>query len=113
MASVFLATAFIFLASEEVGCVEVDEATGSKRITEDCDEKVYGAFSPAALVINIATISGCLDGALLCPLSGPSSTLLPTVGVASALVLLLTEGLDQLFHVVCHGHRGSAFRVCV
>lgn len=93
MAGVFLSTAFIYLAADQVGCVRVQADTGEEEIIEDCDERVYGVFRPAALVTNIATISGVLI-ALFLPVLGAILDLTPhrwTVGVGSAALLMLTE----------------------
>ena len=98
MAAIFLGTAVIFLASNEVGCVEVNEETGEEEIVEDCDEKVYGTFSPAALITNVATISGVMI-ALFLPVVGAIIDYTPhrwTVGVVSATLLVLTK-FAQIF----------------
>jgi len=57
------------LASEHVGCVEESIEDGEIIVVDDCQERVYGAFRPAALISNIAVISGLL-GATLMPLAG-------------------------------------------
>lgn len=96
MASLFLATSLIFLASKEVGCIEVNEDTGKEVIVADCDERVYGVFRPAALVTNIATIAGVLV-ALVLPIIGAILDYTPhrwTVGVVSAALLVLIEAIQ-------------------
>ena len=93
MAAIFLGTAVIFLASKEVGCVEVNEETGEEGILEDCDEKVYGTFSPAALITNVATIAGVMI-ALILPVVGAIIDYTPyrwTVGVGCAILLVITN----------------------
>lgn len=93
MATVFLSTALIFLASEEVGCVEPDPDSGETVIVEDCDRRVYGAFRPAALVTNIATIAGVLV-ALSLPVIGAIMDYTPhrwTIGATCSALLILTE----------------------
>eukprot|EP00339_Tiarina_fusa_P001225 CAMPEP_0117083372 /NCGR_PEP_ID=MMETSP0472-20121206/58701_1 /TAXON_ID=693140 ORGANISM="Tiarina fusus, Strain LIS" /NCGR_SAMPLE_ID=MMETSP0472 /ASSEMBLY_ACC=CAM_ASM_000603 /LENGTH=527 /DNA_ID=CAMNT_0004811973 /DNA_START=49 /DNA_END=1632 /DNA_ORIENTATION=+ len=71
MSNVFLSTAFIYLASEEAGCI--DEETG--RIITTCENRVYGfypssfvtdyGFYPSSFVTNIATIAGLLTAFVL------------------------------------------------
>jgi len=63
MSNVFLSTAFIYYASKEAGCLDENDES-----IEDCNNKVHG-FAPAALVTNIAVISGLLS-AFLMPLIG-------------------------------------------
>ncbi|CAB9501522.1 expressed unknown protein [Seminavis robusta] len=91
MCTVFLSTAFIFLASEEVGCVDEDG-----QIVENCQERVYGVFRPAALVTNIATIAGLLVAFFL-PLIGAIMDYTShrwTLGVVTAILLLATEAIQ-------------------
>ena len=98
MAVLFLSTSFIYLASDQVGCVALNEEIGEDEIVEDCDAKVYGAFSPASLITNVATISGVLVAVFL-PVIGAIIDYTPhrwTVGVVSAILLVLTE-LAQVF----------------
>jgi MFS-type transporter involved in bile tolerance (Atg22 family) len=98
MAAIFLSTALIYLAADEVGCVEFNEETEKDEIIEDCNIRVYGAFSPAALVTNIATISGVLV-ALLLPIAGAIIDFTPhrrTVGIVSAVLMILTD-FAQIF----------------
>jgi len=63
MSNIFLATSFVFLASEQAGCVD-DEG----ELFDECNKNVYG-FRPAALVSNIAVITGLLS-AFFMPLCG-------------------------------------------
>jgi len=101
MVSVFLSAALIYLASDQVGCVDhvVDPLTGvtTSMIQEECHARVYGAFKPASLVTNIATISGVLI-AICLPVIGAILDALPqhrwTVGAATAVLLILTEGIQ-------------------
>lgn len=91
MSNVFLSTALIYLASEEVGCVE--EVDGKMEIVEDCPERVYGAFRPAALITNIAVISGLLS-ALFMPLAGAVVDYTShrwTTGVVSAILITVVQ----------------------
>ncbi|CAB9500794.1 expressed unknown protein [Seminavis robusta] len=91
MCTVLLSTAFIYLASDKVGCVDMQG-----KIVDDCEERVYGAFRPAALVTNIATISGVLV-ALFLPLIGAIMDYTPhrkTVGVVTAILMILTEAIQ-------------------
>ena len=100
MSNIFLSTALIYLASEAVGCTEevLDEDTNttSWQVVEDCDEKVYGLFSPAALISNIAVISGVLS-ALFMPVIGAITDYTPhrwTVGVVSASLMVLVQAVQ-------------------
>ena len=91
MSNIFLSTALIYLASEEVGCVE--EVDGQMKATENCDEKVFGVFRPAALITNIATVSGLLS-ALFMPVAGAIidyTSHRKTTGVVSAQILTLIQ----------------------
>lgn len=62
IANIMLSAAIVYLASDQAGCVEEDE------ILDECDQKVYG-FSPAALVANMAVVSGLLS-AFFMPVAG-------------------------------------------
>ena len=100
MSNIFLSTALIYLASETVGCTEEvlneDNNTTSWKVVEDCDEKVYGAFKPAALITNIAVISGVLS-ALFMPVIGAIVDYTPhrwTVGTISALLIILVQAIQ-------------------
>lgn len=64
MANVFLSSSLIFLASKEAGCVDVE----MDEIIADCDNTIRG-FSPAAIVTNIAIVTGLL-GAFFIPVIG-------------------------------------------
>lgn len=92
MSNVFLSTALIYLASEEVGCV-VKNAAGEEVVADSCDKRVYGAFRPAALVTNIAAISGVMS-ALFMPIIGALIDYTPhrwNVGVWSAVLITLVQ----------------------
>ena len=92
MSNIFLATALTYLASEEVGCLYEDE-NGEMAVLEDCDEKVFGIFSPASLVTNIAVIWGVL-AALFMPIIGAIIDFTPhrwKIGVGSAVCLILIQ----------------------
>jgi MFS-type transporter involved in bile tolerance (Atg22 family) len=52
--NIFISTSLLYLASEEVGCV--DESAE----TFDCDAKIHG-FRPSSLITNIAVITGLLS----------------------------------------------------
>lgn len=100
MSNIFLSTALIFLASDEVGCTEEiyyeDTNTTSIEVIEECDAQVYGAFRPAALITNIAVISGLMS-AVLMPVIGAIVDYTNhrwTVGVASAILIILVQGIQ-------------------
>ena len=63
MSHIFLSTSLIFLASEAAGCLD-DEG----KVADTCTNNVNGML-PAALVTNIAIVSGLL-AAFLMPLAG-------------------------------------------
>jgi hypothetical protein len=87
MSNIFLSSSFIYLASEQAGCVDEEG-----NVMEDCDEKVYG-FKPASFVTNIAVISGVLS-ALFMPLVGAMIDYTPyrkAAGVGSAVVLVMIQ----------------------
>jgi MFS transporter, UMF1 family len=93
MGTLFLSTSFIYLASAEAGCIEIDPVTGKEEIIQGCAERLYGIFRPAALVTNIATISGILVAFFL-PVAGAMMDNTPhrwTVGVVTAAFMILTE----------------------
>jgi len=93
ISNIFLSTALIYLASEHVGCVEESIEDGEIIVVDDCQERVYGAFRPAALISNIAVISGLL-GATLMPLAGAVVDYTAYrwhVGVFSALALIVLQ----------------------
>jgi UMF1 family MFS transporter len=52
--NIFISTSFLYLASQEAGCLD-DEG-----VTTDCDIKIYG-FRPSSLLTNIAVISSLLS----------------------------------------------------
>ena len=84
MSNIFLSTSFIYLASQEAGCL--DEETDE--VIDDCDGKVYG-FKPASFVSNIAVISGVL-AALFMPLIGAIIDYTPhrkATGIWSAVLI--------------------------
>ena len=88
MSNIFLSTALIFLASEEVGCLEID-SDGNEVIVDDCQERVFGVFRPTALITNIAVISGVLS-ALFMPVAGAIIDYSPhrwMTGVVSAALI--------------------------
>lgn len=92
MSNIFLATAFTYLASEQVGCVYEHEE-GYMAIAEDCDGKVFGLFRPASLITNIAVVGG-LVSALFMPVIGALIDYTPhrwKIGVASAMLLILIQ----------------------
>jgi hypothetical protein len=63
MSNLVYTSALIYLASEAAGCLGDDD-----KVDKDCDKRVYG-FPPAALMANIAVVSGVLS-ALFMPLCG-------------------------------------------
>lgn len=95
MCTVLLSSAFIFLASREAGCTELDE-DGHEVIVSDCPNRVYGVFKPASLITNIATISSLLVAFLL-PVGGAVLDYTPYrrhIGMAGALLLVLLEAVQ-------------------
>ena len=91
MANVFLSSALIYLASEEAGCVDPDK----EEIIDNCDNTVRG-FRPAALITNIATVSGLL-GAFFTPVLGAVidyTSYRRTVGLATAATAILIQGVQ-------------------
>ncbi|CAB9507044.1 Vacuole effluxer Atg22 like [Seminavis robusta] len=92
MSNIFLSTALIYLASEEVGCVEETE-DGGMQVVENCEERVFGAFRPSALITNIAVISGLMSACLM-PLVGAIIDYTPrrwSIGVTSAILITLIQ----------------------
>jgi MFS-type transporter involved in bile tolerance (Atg22 family) len=91
MSHIFLSTAFIYLASEEVGCVE--KVDGQMKTMESCEARVFGVFRPAALITNIAALSGLLS-ALFMPVAGAIMDYTShrrTTGIVSAQILTLIQ----------------------
>ncbi|CAB9501117.1 Major facilitator superfamily [Seminavis robusta] len=91
MSNIFLGTALIFLASAEVGCVEVVD--GKAKATDTCNQRVFGLFQPAVLITNIAAISGFVS-ALLMPVIGAVIDFTPhrwSTGVVSAFLLTVIQ----------------------
>ena len=88
MSNIFLSTAFIYLASEDAGCVD-DEGN----VMETCNNKIYG-FKPASLIANIAVISGLLS-ALLMPFTGAIvdyTSHRRNTGIVAAVLIILIQG---------------------
>lgn len=94
MSNIFISTSFIYLASEEAGCLnEKDE------VLEDCVNKVYG-FQPPSLVANVAVVSGLLS-AILMPLIGAIIDFTPhrrLTGIVAAAFLVVIQAA-QIFTV--------------
>lgn len=93
MSNIFLSTALIYLASESVGCVSRDMHTGDMIIDSECNKKVHGVFHPAALVTNVAAISGFLS-ALLMPMAGAIIDFTDhrrTVGIAASVFMVVIQ----------------------
>ena len=93
MSNIFLSTALIYLASESVGCIVKDRNTGDLKIDGECEEEVYGVFKPAALITNIAAISGFLS-ALLMPIAGAIIDFTDhrrNVGIASSIFMVAAQ----------------------
>lgn len=96
MAALFLSTSFIYLASEQAGCIIINEETEEEEIDQDCHARVYGVFRPATLITNIATIAGVLV-ALFLPIIGAIMDYTPhrwTVGVGSAATLIAIDAIQ-------------------
>ena len=88
MSNIFLSTAFLYLASEQAGCV--DEV--SRDVIDDCDGKAYG-FKPASFVSTIAVVAGLLS-ALFMPVIGAMvdyTSHRRTVGIVSAILMVLIQ----------------------
>lgn len=88
MSNIFLSTSFIFLASEEAGCLTED----GTEVADDCENRVHG-FKPASLVSTIAVVSGLL-AAFLMPLVGATVDFTPhrkLVGMGSAVTMILIQ----------------------
>lgn len=87
MSNVFLSTSFIYLASEQAGCLDEED-----KVVDNCDARVYG-MSPTALVSNIAVFSGILS-AFLMPFTGAIVDFTPhrrTLGIAVAMLIVLIQ----------------------
>lgn len=87
MSNIFLSTAFIYLASEEAGCLDQEG-----EIIDDCPNRVHG-FKPASLVSTIAVISGLL-AAFFMPLIGALVDFTPhrkAVGIWSVVAMILIQ----------------------
>jgi MFS-type transporter involved in bile tolerance (Atg22 family) len=90
MSSLFLSTSLIFLASEAAGCLD-DEG----KVAETCTNNVYGML-PAALVTNIAILSGLL-AAFLMPLVGAMVDYTPhrrALGITVAFLIMLIQAIQ-------------------
>ena len=92
MSNAFLSTALILLASEEVGCV-VEGADGNIEALPDCHQRVYGSFRPAALISNMAVVTGVLS-AIFMPLAGAVVDFTShrwTTGVIAATAMIIVQ----------------------
>lgn len=90
MSNIFLATAFLYLASDEANCL--DKETGEPLQDTTCPNKVHG-FKPASLVAMIATISG-LAAAFFMPMMGAMidfTSLRKLIGQVSCVLILLIQ----------------------
>jgi len=86
ISNIFLSTSFVFLASQEAGCLN---ETGDE-VLEDCDKQVRG-FRPASFVANIAVVAGVLS-ALFMPVVGAMIDYTPyrrEVGAVTASLLVM------------------------
>lgn len=95
MSNIFLSTAFIYLASEQVGCI-VSNEDGEDVVETNCDTLIYGVFKPASLVTNIATIAGIIIAFTL-PFVGAlldSSDYRWSVGVITAIGLMSIQAIQ-------------------
>lgn len=93
MSNVFLSTALLYLASEEVGCLKWDAPTEKQTVDDQCDERVFGLFQPAALITNTGVAVG-LMAALVMPIVGAIVDFTPyrwTVGVVASGVIVLVQ----------------------
>jgi len=90
MSNIFLSTSFIYLASEQAGCVD-DQGT----VVDKCSTNVYG-FSPTSLITNIAVISGLLS-AIFMPIIGAMVDYTrhrKSVGVSAAAAMTLIQAIQ-------------------
>ena len=90
MSNIFLSTSLIFLASEAAGCLD-DEG----KVADTCTNNVHGML-PAALVTNIAIVSGLL-AAFLMPLAGAMVDYTPyrrAVGITVASLMILIQAIQ-------------------
>lgn len=84
----FLSSSLIYLASQEVGCVD------EQGVILDCEERVHG-FAPSSLVTNIATIAALL-AAFCLPVVGAIidyTTHRKRIGQCSAGALVLVQAV--------------------
>jgi UMF1 family MFS transporter len=87
MSNIFLATAFIYLASEQAGCLDEEG-----EVLDSCDERVHGQ-SPTALIANIAVFSGLLS-AFFMPFAGAAVDYTPyrrRIGAAVAALMMCIQ----------------------
>lgn len=87
MSWIFLSTSFLYLASEEAGCLDEED-----KVADDCDGRVYG-MRPPALVANIAVFSQVLS-AFLMPFIGAIvdyTSHRRSLGVGVALLMILIQ----------------------
>jgi MFS-type transporter involved in bile tolerance (Atg22 family) len=94
MSNLFLASSFIYLASDEAGCLNEKD-----QVIEGCENTVHG-FQPPSLVANIAVISGLLS-AFLMPLTGAIIDFTPhrrLVGILASALLTVIQAA-QIFTI--------------
>ena len=90
MSNIFLSTSLIFLASEAAGCLD-DEG----KVADTCTTSVYGML-PAALITNIAIVSGLLS-AFFMPLAGAMVDYTPyrrALGITVATLMILIQAIQ-------------------
>ncbi|CAJ1950760.1 unnamed protein product [Cylindrotheca closterium] len=88
--NVFMSTSLLYLASEEVGCID------GEGNSIDCDNKVYG-FRPSSLLTNIAVITGLL-AAFLNPIVGAIIDFTDhrhALGCAASVAMILIQAIQS------------------
>jgi MFS-type transporter involved in bile tolerance (Atg22 family) len=91
MSNIFLSSSFVYLASEQAGCVDED----GNVLNDSCDKRVYG-MTPAGLIANIAVFSGLLS-AFLMPLAGAAvdyTNHRRTIGISVAAIMMLIQAVQ-------------------
>lgn len=91
MSNIFLASALIYLAAEEAGCIDEEK----DEVVDDCNNRVYGQ-KPGTLIANIAVFSGLLS-AFFMPFFGAAVDYTPyrrRIGWMVAVVMILIQAVQ-------------------
>ena len=91
MSNIFLSSAFVFLASEQAGCLNEE----GDEVLDDCGGEVYG-FKPASFVSSIAVIAGVLSS-LFMPMFGAMvdyTSHRRTDGVVAAILMMMIQAVQ-------------------